>query len=102
VRRANVIVPLLLCALGWAALLAPWSVGRGKFTFHYHYFPSHAFTLIAVAGVAAALERTRPRAVLGYFALVLGVAVYFAPVWSEYPLTEAVANRRLVPLLWRP
>ena len=39
---------------------------------------------------------------LGFVALAVVMAVYFTPVWGEFPLTLAEANRRLIFLPWRP
>jgi dolichyl-phosphate-mannose-protein mannosyltransferase len=91
-----------LLALGWFALLAPWIVGRGTYVFWYHYLPSYGFGLILLGGLAARVERRAPRAIAVFVGLALGVAIYFAPVWGEFPLGDAVANRRLIFLPWRP
>ena len=92
----------LLLAAGWLALLAPWIVGRGEFTFMYHYLPSYGCGLTLLAIVASRLEHRHPRAVLAYVAGAVLLAIYFAPVWAELPLTSAAANRRLIFLPWQP
>jgi dolichyl-phosphate-mannose--protein O-mannosyl transferase len=92
----------LLLALGWLALMSPWMVARGKFTFWYHYLPSYGFALTLVAGVLAALERSRPKVVLAVFGLALLVAVYYAPVWGESTISLGTANMRLIPDAWKP
>ena len=94
--------PFLLLSLGWFALLAPWMVGRGKYTFSYHYLPSYGFALTAVAGAVAWLERRRAEVALGFVAAVAVVSLYFAPIWNETTLSDAAANRRLIFILWRP
>lgn len=94
--------PMLLAWLGWLSLLAPWMVGRGKFTFHYHYLPSFGFALLLVAGGGALLEKKHAEVVLAVVALSLGLAVYFAPVWGELTLSEQAANARLVFPNWKP
>jgi dolichyl-phosphate-mannose--protein O-mannosyl transferase len=93
---------LLILALGWFALLTPWIVGRGKYTFMYHYLPSHGFALLLAAGFVAMLERRRPAVALGLTAVTLCIAVYFAPVWGEFSLSESAANHRLLFPTWRP
>lgn len=93
---------ILTLALGWFALLSPWIVGRGKYTFMYHYLPSHGFALILLAGFVAALERRRPVVATAFTALTLGVAMYLAPVWGEFPLSETAAHYRLPFPTWRP
>ena len=92
----------LLLSVGWLALLAPWIVGRGSATYMYHYLPSYGFALVLTAGLAAHLERRFPRALLAYVGLVLSIGIFFAPVWAEFPLAEAVANRRLILAPWQP
>ncbi len=92
---------LLLC-LGWLALLLPWMVGRGQFTFIYHYLPSYGFALLLVAGVLAELELERPRLVLAFFLLATLVAVYYLPVWAEFSLSHGAMKRRLPFHSWQP
>ena len=92
----------LLLAGGWLALLAPWIVGRGAYTFMYHYLPSYGLALLLVAALAARVERRFPRFVAGYVAVALALLIYFAPVWAEFSITTSVANRRLLFIPWRP
>jgi dolichyl-phosphate-mannose--protein O-mannosyl transferase len=92
----------LLLAGGWLALLAPWIVGRGAYTFMYHYLPSYGPALALAAAVAARVERRAPRAVAAYVGFALVLAIYFAPVWAEFPITVAAANRRLIFIPWQP
>jgi dolichyl-phosphate-mannose-protein mannosyltransferase len=100
--RALFLRALFLLAMGWVALLAPWTVARGTYVFMYHYLPSYGFALVILAGLAARLERRFPRAVAGFIVLVFALALFFAPVWAEFPLSEASANHRLVFPTWRP
>jgi dolichyl-phosphate-mannose-protein mannosyltransferase len=92
----------LLLALGWLALLAPWTVARGTYTFMYHYLPSYGFALVLLAGGVAYVERRWPKVALGFIASVVLMAAYFAPVWGEFPLSEAAAHGRLVFRAWQP
>jgi hypothetical protein len=48
------------------------------------------------------LERRRPAVALGLTAVTLCIAVYFAPVWGEFSLSESAANHRLLFPTWRP
>jgi dolichyl-phosphate-mannose--protein O-mannosyl transferase len=91
-----------LLAAAWLALLAPWTVGRGGYVFMYHYLPSYAFGLVLLAGLMARLERRHPWMVVGFVGLALGFAIFFAPVWGEFPITESAAIHRLVFIPWRP
>ncbi|HET6148239.1 MAG TPA: glycosyltransferase family 39 protein [Polyangia bacterium] len=106
--RAQRVVPpaerraALLLAGGWVAMLGPWIVARGSYTFMYHYLPSYGLALVLVAGMAALVERRHPRLVATYVALALALAIYFAPVWAEFPVTTAQANRRLLFIPWQP
>jgi dolichyl-phosphate-mannose--protein O-mannosyl transferase len=92
----------LLLVLGWAALIAMWTLVLGKHRFFYHYMPSYGFAIVLLAGVAARLERRWPRAVFAFVAVAVAVALFFVPVWCEFPLTENQANIRLLPKPWRP
>ncbi len=94
--------PVALLAVAWLALLAPWTVGRGGYVFMYHYLPSYAFGLVLLAGLLARLERHRPLLVAAFVGLALALAIFFAPVWGEFPLTDSAAYRRLIPVPWRP
>lgn len=96
VRRA--LVPVI----GWAALIAPWTVARGKFIFWYHYMPSWAFAVVLFAGVLRHLEARHPRVALGVVVAVMLCAAWFAPVWGEWPLSLRAANLRLWFVPWRP
>lgn len=92
----------LLLVLAWFSMFSPWIVARGKYTFQYHYLPSYGFALILLAGAAAVLERRRSFAVNAFTSMAFAVAVFYAPVWAEFPLAEHAANARLVFPSWRP
>jgi dolichyl-phosphate-mannose-protein mannosyltransferase len=92
----------MLLVLGWFALIVLWSVTHSDHAFFYHYQPSYAFGLVLLAGCAALLERRLPGVLLVFLVLAVAVAIYFAPVWGEFSLTEAEANRRLLFVPWRP
>ncbi|HEX7598367.1 MAG TPA: phospholipid carrier-dependent glycosyltransferase [Polyangia bacterium] len=92
----------MLLALGWFALIILWAVTHGDHVFFYHYQHSYSFALVLLAGYVATQERRRPEAVLAFVALAVVVAIYYAPVWGEFSLTELQANRRLLFLPWRP
>ena len=94
--------PVLLMLLGWAAMLAPWTILRNKYSFTHYYLPSWGFALLMLGGLAAFFERKRPRTVLVFVGLALVVAIYFAPIWGEFSIREHAVNRRLIPPTWRP
>ncbi|HEX7500113.1 MAG TPA: glycosyltransferase family 39 protein [Polyangia bacterium] len=93
---------VMVLAAGWIALMTLFIVSMGKHSFFYHYQPSYGFAIVLLAGVVARLERRWPRGVLMFVALAFLMALYFTPVWGEFSLTEAEANRRLIFLPWRP
>ncbi len=93
---------ILVLAAGWVALSMLFVVSMGKHSFFYHYQPSYGFAIVLLAGFTAKLERHWPRAVLVFVILAALMAIYFAPVWGEFPLTLQEANRRLIFLPWRP
>lgn len=93
---------LLITTVGWLALLSPWMVGRGSYTFYYHYLPPYACSLLGIAGLIARLERKHPAWVLGFIIAASIVACYFAPVWGEFVLPRDAAYRRLIFIPWRP
>ncbi len=104
-RRALHSLPLraeLLAALGWFALLSPWIVGRGSYTFSYHYLPCYAFALVLLASIVSRCERAFPNAARNAVVAACAVFFYFAPVWGDFSMSERDANRRLVFHTWRP
>lgn len=94
--------PAIVLQTGWLALLLPWMVARGSYTFMYHYLPCYGFALVLLAGYAARIERHHARRVLGFTLAALIMSAYFAPVWGELPIGEAAANHRLLFRPWRP
>jgi dolichyl-phosphate-mannose--protein O-mannosyl transferase len=94
--------PILLMLLGWAALLAPWTIIRNKFSFTHYYLPSYGFALLMLGGLVAHAERKWPRTVLVFVGLALLVAIYLAPVWGEFSIREHTVKRLLIPPTWRP
>ncbi len=92
----------VLLTTGWFALIAPWIVGRSSGTYFYHYMPPYAFALTLVAGLAAHIEPRYPRLVALYVGAAFALMLFYAPVWAEIPISESVANRRLLFETWRP
>ncbi len=95
----------LVMLLGWYSFIVPWiATGstRGKYTFSHYYLPCYGFGLIMLAGVAAYLERKRPRWIVNFIGLALIVSIYYVPVWGEFPMTTKAANHRLFIGSWRP
>ena len=96
---------VFLMLIGWFSFMAPWLATRstrGNYTFSHYYLPCYAFLLVLLAGLAAHLQRTRPKTIAVYVGLCLAMSLYFAPVWGEFPITTATANLRLWFPGWRP
>jgi dolichyl-phosphate-mannose--protein O-mannosyl transferase len=96
------LAPFVMLAVAWLALLLPWTVARGAYVFMYHYLPSYGFALVLLAGAVSRAERRAPLVALVFVAVAFAAAAYMAPVWAEFPLSEAAANHRLVFIPWRP
>jgi dolichyl-phosphate-mannose-protein mannosyltransferase len=96
---------VLVMLVGWFAFMAPWLATRstrGNYTFSHYYLPCYAFLLVALAGVAAHLERKHAKLIAIYVGCALAMALWFAPVWGEFPITTASSNLRLWFHNWRP
>jgi len=93
---------ILVAVVGWCAMLAPWTVARKGYVFHYHYMPSFAFLVLLLAGFFAHIERKKAIFAAIFVGLACAVAVFYAPVWAEIPISEKHAHWRLIWRLWRP
>jgi dolichyl-phosphate-mannose-protein mannosyltransferase len=96
---------VFLMLVGWFAFMAPWLATRstrGNYTFSHYYLPCYAYLLVLLAGLAARIERTRPKLIAGYIGLALAMSLYFAPVWGEFAISTSTANLRLWFPTWRP
>ena len=82
----------------WVAPLVPWMI-TDRDSYLYHYVPSYAFGLVALAGLLARLYRKRPMWVLAAVGAVVVVAGYYAAVWGHLPRSFADIDRRM--FLWR-
>jgi dolichyl-phosphate-mannose--protein O-mannosyl transferase len=88
---------LLLC---WVSMLATWILTR-RDSYIYHYLPSYGFALVLLAGWLAHLYQRRRLAALAALLLAAEVAVLYAPVWAQLPLTRAAWQARLFVPGWR-
>jgi dolichyl-phosphate-mannose-protein mannosyltransferase len=86
--------------VSWLSMLLLWMSGKIS-TYWYHYLYAWGFALVLLAGVVASLDRRYPRVTLGFVLLTAAVAVYFAPVWAELPISVEGAHRRLIFSLWQ-
>ena len=94
--RAGVLCWTLLV---WAAPLAFW-VPSLRDAYLYHYLPSYTFALVLLAGFCDRLYARHPLATLIGLCVVLEVSLFYAPLWSELPISEHALNARLFPI-WR-
>ncbi len=96
--RAAVVV-----GIGFLGTWVPWIL-VSRIAFVYHFMPAVPFGAIAVAWSAtriAELGRAGRIAVGIYLALVAAAFVFFYPIWSSVPLTEAEFNARMWLPSWR-
>jgi len=85
--------------LGWAGPLAFW-VPSLRDAYIYHYFPSYTFALILLAGFTDRFYDRRRIVTLAAILVVVEVSMFYAPVWGEFPISEAALHVRLFPF-WR-
>jgi len=85
--------------LGWAGPLAFW-VPSLRDAYIYHYFPSYTFALILLAGFTDRFYDRRRFLTLMAILVVVEVSMFYAPVWGEFPISEAALHVRLFPF-WR-
>jgi dolichyl-phosphate-mannose--protein O-mannosyl transferase len=91
---------LAIVGVCWVSMMLLWFTGRIT-TYWYHYLTPWGIAIVLLAGVVARLDRRFPKGVLLFVLLVLGVSIYFAPVWAEIPISGAAARRRLFLPMWQ-
>jgi dolichyl-phosphate-mannose--protein O-mannosyl transferase len=94
--RAGAVFWILLT---WAGLLGFWALSLRE-AYLYHFLPIYLFALVLLAGLWDRWYARRPLAALIGLCAVLEVALLYAPMWGELPITEAAMNARLLPI-WR-
>ena len=106
-RRSEAIGPVFstsamrswgLLVVLWIAPLLPW-IASSRDSYAYHYMPTYAVGLIALAGLASRAYAWKPRVTLAAVCVVVVVSAYYAPVWGELPIGYSALDRRL--FLWR-
>ena len=80
--------------LTWVASLAFW-VPSLREAYIYHFLPMYTFALVLLAGLVDRWYGKRPLGALIGLGAVLEVALFYAPLWGEMPMTEAALNARL-------
>lgn len=84
----------------WACMFAPWIFTR-RDTYIYHYLPSYTFGLVLLAGGLAWLYQRQRRLAVAGLLLVAAVAIFYAPVWGQLPISRAGWEARLFMPGWR-
>ena len=93
-------VGLLLLVLFYVSPILPWTTGV-RDTFLYHYLPAYAFAVLLFSGMLAhLLERRRA---LGWpiWIAVLVVAVLYAPISSQIPMSRKEYDLRMLLDSWK-
>jgi dolichyl-phosphate-mannose--protein O-mannosyl transferase len=86
--------------VAWAGPVVFWMPNL-RDSYLYHYFPSYAFALVLLSGLAARLyERWRWLTLIG-IVVVAEIAVFYSPVWGELPILPEPLNARLFIPAWR-
>jgi dolichyl-phosphate-mannose--protein O-mannosyl transferase len=91
---------LAILGVGWVSMMLLWFSGRIS-SYWYHYLTPYGFAVLLAAGVAARLDRRQDKLVFPFVALMLGVFVYYAPVWGEIPISASATRHRLAAPMWR-
>lgn len=95
-HRASVALLVLM----WWLQMSPWILTR-RDSYAYHYLPAYSFGLLLVAGGLAHLLSQRPRIGLAVLSLVMAVALFYAPVWGQLPISAEGSAMRLFIPSWR-
>ncbi len=85
---------IAMLAVYWLAFIAPWVLSR-RDSYVYHYLPSYGFAIVLVAGLLGhAYARWRRPALAAVLVLCL-VAVFYAPVAAQLPLSPDALYARI-------
>jgi len=87
-------------ALYWGAFIAPWVISR-RDSYVYHYLPSYAFGVVLVGGGLAYLYNRRRKLGLAVVLVFCLVAVFYAPIAVQFPISPAALRMRLFLDWWR-
>lgn len=86
--------------VAWAGPILFW-IPSLRDSYIYHFMPSYAFGLVLLAGMVDRLyQRHRVQALAGILVVAV-VTFYYAPIWSELPLTETALHARVIFPGWR-
>ena len=91
---------IVILGVAWFSMMLLWFTGRIT-TYWYHYLTPWGIALTLLGGVVARLDRRYPKEVLTFVSAALVIAVWFAPVWAEIPMSSSAVSQRLIFPLWR-
>jgi dolichyl-phosphate-mannose--protein O-mannosyl transferase len=91
---------LLWVLAAWAAPIVFW-IPSLRDSYIYHFLPSYSFGLVLLAGLTDRMYRRYRLHTLLAVVLVAEVTLFYAPIWSELPLTQSALHARLFFPFWR-
>ena len=91
---------LLWVLVAWAAPIVFW-IPSLRDAYLYHFLPSYGFGLVLLAGLTDRMYRRYRLHTLLAVVLVAEVTLFYAPIWSELPLTQTALHARLFFPFWR-
>lgn len=82
------------------ALLVQW-IFSNRESYIWHYMASYSLGLMLLAHLCATHADRQPRAVGALLLGLMAVSVFYAPVWTNTPISRVGAGLRLFMPLWR-
>jgi dolichyl-phosphate-mannose--protein O-mannosyl transferase len=89
-----------ILGIAWVSMMLLWFTGRIT-TYWYHYLTPWGIALTLLGGIVARLDRRYPNEVFTLVSVALVFAIWFAPVWAEFPISVSAMRQRLIFPLWR-
>ncbi|MBK7585101.1 MAG: phospholipid carrier-dependent glycosyltransferase [Myxococcales bacterium] len=90
----------LVLLLAWCGPVLPWIVSK-RDSYIYHYLPAYAFGIALAATLVARVYHRRHTLGLCAVLVVGQVSFYYAPIWSQRPLSAQGVRGRLFLHTWR-
>jgi dolichyl-phosphate-mannose-protein mannosyltransferase len=82
----------------WITPLVPWMISD-RDSYVYHYMPTYAFGLVAVAGWLSKAVARAPTWAIAVLGVIVAVSAFYAPLWGQLPVGYGGLDARL--FLWR-
>lgn len=82
----------------WITPLVPWMISD-RDSYAYHYMPTYAFGLVAVAGWLSKAYARAPIWTIAALGLIVAVSAFYAPLCGQLPMGYGGLDARL--FLWR-